>query len=430
MDILHKEKDGYAIYEVKSATKLKEYYLSDVAYQKYILEKCGITVTGTYVVYVDSAYVRHGDIDVQKLFKIEDVQDLILEEYSRVEQNLKNADVMMHSLQEPNIDIGEQCSSSHHCAYWKYCTKHLPQRNVFDLYRCNNKWKLYKNGIISLEDVQKYAALSPIQARQVDFALHDRGTYIDLAKITEFLDTLSYPLYFLDFETMQEIIPPFDGAKPYEQIPFQYSLHYSESKNGELKHKEFLAVSGEDPRRAIAESLCQNIPDDVCVLAYNKQFECTRLKELAAQFPDLSTHLLRIRSNIKDLLIPFQQGAYYNREMGGSFSIKNVLPAMFPDDPSLDYHNLEGIHMYAFRYTSCIIYRYKKTWGFSEKTYFAAYMVCSFLFLSRFHIFVSGTYGISITGIPAFFASDIVYRVPTVFSLVNATTKRFAKGLI
>ena len=176
------------------------------------------------------------------------------------------------------------------------------------------------------------------------FALEEKGTYTEPDQIRNFLRTLSYPLYFLDFETMQPAIPQFPGTVPYQQIPFQYSLHYIERADGELKHKEYLAVSGEDPRRGIAEALVRDIPLDVCVTAYNKSFECTRLKELAQAFPDLSAHLLSIEKNIVDLLIPFQNGYYYNRAMGGSFSIKSVLPAVFPDDPELDYHNLEGVH--------------------------------------------------------------------------------------
>ena len=167
---------------------------------------------------------------------------------------------------------------------------------------------------------------------------------IDREGIRKFLKTLDYPIYFLDFETMQLAIPQFPGTKPYQQIPFQYSLHYIEEQGGQLKHKEFLAESGEDPRRAIAESLCRDIPMDTCVTAYNKGFECGRLRELAELYPDLAPHLLNIRDNIRDLLTPFQSGFYYNRAMGGSFSIKSVLPAIFPDDPSLDYHNLEGVH--------------------------------------------------------------------------------------
>lgn len=344
VDILRKENGGYAIYEVKSSTHLKYYYLVDVAYQKYVLEKCGIEVKGTYIVFINNEYKRQGKIDVKKLFTITDVKDLISDEYEVVERNLSRAEEVLNSEKEPNIDIGEQCSVFCTCSYWKHCTKHLPKNNVFEIYRCNRKWELYKKGIVSFEDLQKRTSLNFLQARQVDFALNDRDTYIDKRLIGEFLSTLSYPLYFLDFETMQEVIPPFDGAKPYEQIPFQYSLHYIDSENGELKHKEFLAISGEDPRRAIAESLCENIPKNVCVLAYNKKFECGRIKELAEEFPDLASRLFNIKNNIKDLLVPFQKGAYYTRAMGGSFSIKSVLPAIFPNDPLLDYHNLEEIH--------------------------------------------------------------------------------------
>lgn len=138
------------------------------------------------------------------------------------------------------------------------------------------------------------------------------------------------------------MIPKYQGTHPYQQVTFQYSLHYIEHEGGELKHREFLGISGEDPRRALAEQLCKDIPLNVCTTAYNKAFECTRLKELAEAFPDLAPHLLNIESHIVDLLDPFRAGYYYLPAMNGSFSIKKVLPALFPDDPELDYHNLSG----------------------------------------------------------------------------------------
>ena len=158
------------------------------------------------------------------------------------------------------------------------------------------------------------------------------------------MNTLSYPLYFLDFESEMPVVPKYVGTKPYQQIPFQYSLHYIETEGGPLLHKEFLAESGPDPRRALAVRLCADIPETACVLVFNDTFEKTRIKELAAAFPDLAEKLLNIRENIRDLLDVFRDGAYYNRAIGGSFSIKSVLPAMFPDDPALDYHALEGVH--------------------------------------------------------------------------------------
>ena len=170
----------------------------------------------------------------------------------------------------------------------------------------------------------------------------NRTEHIDYKGVRGFLDTLSYPLYFLDFETMNDPVPQYDGSRPYQQIPFQYSLHIKESETSPYIHKEFLAPSdGSDPRHALAEQLCHDIPMDVCILAYNKQFECGRIKDLADSFPNLAYHLMNIRDNMKDLLDPFQKGYYYVPAMGGSFSIKSVLPALFPNDPELDYHKLD-----------------------------------------------------------------------------------------
>ena len=248
---------------------------------------------------------------------------------------------------EPNIDISINCHSPYTCGFWNYCSKHIPTPSVFNLYRTpfQKKLEYYYNGIITMEDLANtghYLGLK--QNMQIAHAIADLPDHVDKEGINKFLDTLSYPLYFLDFETMQLPIPQFVGTKPYQQIPFQYSLHYIETPNGELKHKEFLAESGEDPRRAIAESLCRDIPENVCILAYNKEFECGRLSELADTYPDLKNHLMNISINMKDLIVPFRDGFLYNRRIGGSFSIKSVLPALFPDDPSLDYHNLEEVH--------------------------------------------------------------------------------------
>lgn len=174
--------------------------------------------------------------------------------------------------------------------------------------------------------------------------LFDYPPYIDVDSIRGFMKNLSYPLYFLDFESFQPAILLFDNSRPYEQIVFQYSLHYVEHEGGELKHTEFLAYPGSDPRRALAEQLCADIPLDVCTTAYNMGFEKGRIRGLAELYPDLREHLMNIHDHIQDLMIPFQKKWYYCCAMQGSYSIKYVLPALFPDDPTLDYHNLDGVH--------------------------------------------------------------------------------------
>lgn len=348
VDILKKEAGGWAIYEVKSSSHPDNaVYYADVAYQKYVLQNCGVHVTGTYLVTINNEYVFDGTLRIEELFKVTDVSFWLPFEERNVPGLLQAAADVLQSGAEPETDISERCSDPYDCEYWDYCTRALPKPNVFDLYRFPLKKALdcYHAGDVSFEDLIRHGRVSnKKQLRQIDFAMHDKGVYADGAAIREFLDTLSYPLYFLDFETMMLAVPKYVGTHPYQQIPFQYSLHYIEREGGELRHKEFLAESGPDPRRALAEQLCADIPKNVCVTAYNKKFECGRIKELAEAFPDLSEHLLNVESNIKDLLMPFQSGWYYTREMGGSFSIKSVLPALFPDDPALDYHALEGVH--------------------------------------------------------------------------------------
>lgn len=340
VDILRKEKGGYAIYEVKSSTEVKDYHLTDIAYQKYVLEKCGMKVTGTYIVHIDNSYVFDGTLDVAKLFVVEDVAERMENEYLKVPTLLPAALKIVANEEEPVKDIDENCCG---CEFWGYCAKHVPNPSVFDLYRVHFSKKIayYREGLISYEDLQKSKRIeNPIHIMQLEGALNDK-TFINNDGISDFLKTLSYPLYFLDFETMQQTVPDIVGTRPYQQIPFQYSLHYIENEGGELKHKDFLAESGKNPLRDIAERLCQDIPKNVCTIAYNKTFECSRINELAELFPDLADHLLNIKEHIVDLLVPFQKGNYYVKEMGGSFSIKSVLPALFPDDPSLNYHNLD-----------------------------------------------------------------------------------------
>ena len=347
VDILHKTESGYDIYEVKSSTDIKEVYLIDCAYQKWVLESSGLNIGRVHIAYINNKYVKCGDLDIHQLFNIEDVTEQLTPYYAVVKDNTAAAIAYISEKEEPTMDIGLQCSSPYECPYWDYCSRNLAVPNIFNLYRLSAKKadELYKECIVSFDDIVKSGmALSRIQRMQVEAEQLQLPTHIDKLGIKAFLDTLSYPLYFLDFETFQTCVPIYDGTKPYQQVPFQYSLHYIEGPECELKHKEFLADENSDPRRAIAERLVEDIPQNVCVLAYNKAFECTRIKELAETFPDLSEKLLNIRDNIRALLDVFRDGFVYDRAMGGSLSIKSVLPALFPDNPDLNYHNLNDVH--------------------------------------------------------------------------------------
>lgn len=345
VDILHAEPGGYAVYEVKSGTgrksMTKEGHDIDIAFQCYVLQQCGVNVTGAYIVTMDPDYVRGAALDVQALFRFHDMQEYLPALLEQMPALTREAKAVLAG-PEPECGLEERCLSPNACPYWKYCAGSLPKHSVFDLYNCRKKWSLYRENKISFHDLEGDPALTPVQQLQVHFELHDCEPHIDREKIAELLGSLKYPLYFLDFEAMQHAIPELPGAGPYDQIPFQYSLHYITQPGGKLEHSEFLGVSGEDPRRDIAEALCRDISVPGSVIVYNQSFEETRLKELEHMFPDLAEGLAVIRKGLVDFLIPFKNGHYYNKAMGGSFSIKSVLPALFPDDDSLDYKNLEG----------------------------------------------------------------------------------------
>lgn len=358
VDILRKTADGWAIYEVKSTSfpefngqeaKLEK-YAPDIAYQKWVLEQCGVNVTNTYLVCLNSDYVRHGELDVKQLFVVNDMKEMVENESLKVPARVSQAMKVINNEQEPDTELSECCMKPYGCAYWEYCKRQhgVPSPSVFDIYggkgkggfTFKKKLDCYHQGLIAFEDLHS-TDIGPIQNMQIEAALTGRE-FINSEGIRKFLNKLSYPLYFLDFETMQDAVPQYDGAKVYAQITFQYSLHIKQNETAAYEHREFLASSdGSDPRRALAEQLCKDIPKDVCTLAYNKMFECGRIRELAVLYPDLSDHLLNIADNIKDLIDPFRAGDYYVPAMGGSFSIKSVLPALFPNDPELDYHNLD-----------------------------------------------------------------------------------------
>ena len=334
------------LYEVKSSTKVHAIYQHDVAYQVYVLTKLGFTVERASLVHINNQYVRHGELDLQELFHIADLTEAARAMQEDVEKTLAVFAEYLSMADEPTDDIGLRCSTPYDCGFWKYCTRGLPTPNVFDLSGPQNttKLKYYYQGIVSYEDLSRCSKLNAKACQQIEHELFCQPPAIKADAIKTFLSRLSYPLYFLDFETFQSAIPLYDDSSPYAKIPFQYSLHWIEHESGELKHAEFLAFPGSDPRRALAEQLCKDIPLDVCTMAYNMTFEKGRIKELAALYPDLASHLMNIHDHIQDLIIPFRNRWYYTRAMHGSYSIKDVLPALFPDEPALDYHNLEGVH--------------------------------------------------------------------------------------
>lgn len=350
VDILKNDSDGVEIYEVKSSTEIKDIYLDDISYQYFVLSNLGLNVKKACIVYINKEYIRGKELDIEQLFNIDDVTDIAIEKQDEIrdEIDLINEYMEEHDRDnEPVRDIGDYCFNPYSCAFWKYCTRDLPEPNVFDIsgMQTRTKLKKYNEGIISFEDLAN-EKINQKYLEQIDFELHDREPKIEKEVIEEFLSSLTYPLYFIDYEACNYAIPQYEGTKPYQQIPFQYSLHIIPEEGAPLEHKEFLAeVNDENMIRNFAESMIGDLPEDGSVIVYNKVFEESHVnKKLAEMYPDLKDEIERINGNIVDLMVPFRNRNYYTKEMEGSYSIKYVLPALFPDDPELDYGNLELIH--------------------------------------------------------------------------------------
>jgi len=336
VDILNKGKDGWDIYEVKSSTSIKDVYIPDAAVQYYVVKGSGLPVSRIFLVHINNQYVREGGIDVRQLFTVNDVTSEVRQMQDTVEGELDAQKTMLRG-DIPRIDIGPYCSDPYECDFVGHCWEHIPDESVFDIRGSKSlPFMLYNRGIVRLEEVPLYM-LTPNQRLQVEAAL-ERKVVISSEAVREFLDSLWYPLYFLDFETVGAAVPLFDGTRPYQQVPFQYSLHYLEDEDAGLLHHEYLADPKIDPREELIKKLASEIPQNACILAYYAGFEAGVLRGLAEWLPKYRDDIDVMLGNLRDLAVPFQKKDVYHWQFSGSYSLKYVLPALVPD---LRYEDME-----------------------------------------------------------------------------------------
>ncbi len=337
-DILHLGPEGWEIYEVKSSTKAEEYQLNDVSVQHYVISRTGLPVKKAFLVHINNNYVRHGDIEVDKLFAIVDATDIAKGKRDFIEEELEKQQNMLKG-DEPIMDIGSHCDKPFSCDFKSHCWSHIPSPSVFD-YRGTgkpNSFDLYKKGIVRLEDVP-LDLLGRRKRIQHDGMLYQKN-HVNVAALKKFLASLWYPLCFMDFETTFMVpIPMYDGIRPYQQVPFQFSVHIQQEPGGMLMHYEYLSDGDENPQREFIERLLAVVPRDACIFTWNQGFEISRIREIATALPDKRDRINQIIKNIRDLMKPFQNMAIYNWQFNGSYSIKAVLPALVPE---LSYDELE-----------------------------------------------------------------------------------------
>ena len=335
MDILTGTDKKYKAYEVKGSTSVKDIYLWDTALQYYVITSNGIELEDISVVYLNTSYIKNGEIDVHQLFTIESVKERILLLQPEVKQHIKQMNAMLAIPDIPDIVIGPHCSDPYDCSFMGHCWKQVPNNSVFSYkgIKGNTKWELFNSDIITVEEVPDNYPLNNTEQLVVS-SLKNKSSYINKDAITSFVEGLVYPLYFLDFETLFMVsIPIYDNSSPFQQIPFQYSLRVQKKKDSNVEHLEFLADATKDidPRISLIENLIRGIGTTGSIITYNESFEKGRLREIKACFPQYSAKIDNMISRVVDLMGPFRSRHLYTHDMKGSYSIKKVLPALVPE---------------------------------------------------------------------------------------------------
>ena len=319
--------EEWDIVEVKSSTSVKAIHIQDAAYQRYCCTRLGLNIRKCYAAIINNQYVKEGEINPEDLFNLHDITEDVL----TISDDIPNqAEVIFEAIDRetcPEMIIGPHCKDPYECPL-KECWEHLPEGNVFTLYYSGKKsFGLYDRGIVSIKDIPGDYKLSEKQTIQKE-SLVTGETHLDKEAIQDFLTSLEYPLYYMDFETINPAVPLFDGTRPYQHTPFQFSVHMVRDAHSNPEHYSFLAEGIQDPRPGFLEELQKILGDSGSIIAYNKGFEEGILKELGNAFPEYEDWVSQILSRMVDLLVPFRNFDYYHPDQKGSASLKAVLPVV------------------------------------------------------------------------------------------------------
>lgn len=342
-DLLLPTPSGYRMVEVKSSASVKPYHVDDCAIQAWVLQQNCISLAAVELAYIDTAFVYQGDGNYQGLFRHAPMDELVYPLLEKVPDWIAEARSTL-ACDEPTIAPGDQCEYPFECSFKAYCTRNTAQPvlpayslDVFARMRTTTKDDLRSKGF---EDALAVPEECLNETQQRIQRVSQTGVAELTSKAADTLTELPYPRYYLDFETINLAVPRWALTSPYStHVPFQWSCH-TEHAPGQLQHAMFLDVSGDDPRRACAETMIAALGTDGPVFVYFQAFEKGRIAELAASFSDLAPALLAINERIVDLL-PLARVSYYHPAMRGSWSIKAVLPTIAPE---LDYTQLTVGH--------------------------------------------------------------------------------------
>jgi len=335
-DILEETKNGYEVIEVKATNDIdKSTHYHDLAFQINVLEMEGFKIESANILHLNKDYKREGELNLSKLFKIEDVTEKIEEIKEEVLEEMEKAFAYINQKEEPR----GFCSCvyrgrSAHCTTFHYSNPSIPEYSIHDLARIGQSKKklieLVDGKYFHIHEIPENMELSQIQKNQIQTYIHDHIIHED-DLIKEEFDKLVFPLYFVDYETFPAALPRFDGFSPYEQIPFQFSLHILRAPDALPEHVDFLYTKKDDPSKSFAEALRDHIGAKGSIVVWHKGFECGRNGELGARLPEYRNFFRSLEERIFDLEDIFKKQHYVHKDFRGSSSIKKILPVLVPE---------------------------------------------------------------------------------------------------
>lgn len=337
-DILRRKENRWRLVEVKSTTDLREHHTEDIAIQSYAVSRSGLDLGSAWLAHVNRNYVfAGGEIDPRQFFLFRNLTRKVQNLQQTVAVQLRSQFRILGLPSAPDVAPGPHCMDPVVCEFFSHCNPPKPEDYVGYIPRIHASAmeRLGELGVESVRDIPADFELSDFQ-RRVCTAVQTGQTWFSPDLKSEF-NSLKYPLYFMDFETVNPAIPRFPGMRPYDPLPFQWSVHVLNKPAATPEHYEFLTGDGNDPRQAFVASLCEVLGEEGSIVVYNQQFESQRLWDLAGWVPEYAERIRGIQRRLWDLL-PVLRNHVYHPAFGGSFSLKAVLPALVPE---MSYEGME-----------------------------------------------------------------------------------------
>lgn len=332
IDVLERRRDRrWRLIEVKSSTDVRDHHLEDIAIQYRVATGAGLDVAACSLAHVNRDYVyKGGSIEPQDFFKIVDMTRQVAKSQSDIARQIGSDFRMLSKPAAPQIAPGLQCSRPITCEFFDQCNPQRPNDHVGFLPRIHASAveALGEMGVDSILNIPYDFELTDIQ-RRAAACVQNGEPWFESDTLKAVLGTLRYPLFFMDFESVNACVPRFTGMRPYDHLCFQYSVHVVREPGAAPEHFEFLATDASDPRREFIRSLCATLDESESIVVYSS-FESKRLSELGCWFPEFADRINAIQSRLFDLL-PVVREHVYHPAFAGSYSLKSVLPALVPE---------------------------------------------------------------------------------------------------